>query len=173
MKIGLIYDTILLVLFKSYYYDSDTGWCRLSSRYYDATVGRFINADDLAVLEIDQNNQLENNLYAYCLNNPVNHYDLEGYYAASLANPQLGVAFLASAILLAIAAYSQAAVQSINIYFAKKKVTPYKPPRKGSKTRGQKGGWERNVKPDGGEEHSRVDKAIKGFKEGFRLGKSR
>ena len=29
------------------YYDSETGWYYLQSRYYDPTVGRFVNADDL------------------------------------------------------------------------------------------------------------------------------
>ena len=36
---------------------------------------RFINADSVDVLDEDQNNVLENNLFAYCLNNPVNMVD--------------------------------------------------------------------------------------------------
>ncbi len=34
-----------------------------------------INADSVDVLDEDQNNVLENNLFAYCLNNPVNMVD--------------------------------------------------------------------------------------------------
>ncbi len=32
---------------------------------------RFLNANSVDVLDEDQNNVLENNLFAYCLNNPV------------------------------------------------------------------------------------------------------
>ena len=46
---------------------------------------RFINADSVDVLDEDQNNVLENNLFAYCLNNPVNMVDYDGNSAIAIA----------------------------------------------------------------------------------------
>lgn len=46
---------------------------------------RFINADSVDVLDEDQNNVLENNLFAYCLNNPVNMVDFDGNSAVAIA----------------------------------------------------------------------------------------
>ncbi len=62
--------------YRSYYYDEDTGWYYLQSRYYDAEVGRFLNADDVHYLG-DAN--IECNLLIYCRNNPVNFSDFNGY----------------------------------------------------------------------------------------------
>ena len=69
------------IRYRGYYYDTDTGMYYLKSRYYDPKVRRFINADDVSVLEEDQGNIVENNLFAYCLNNPVNLLDSEGDFA--------------------------------------------------------------------------------------------
>ena len=69
--------TINPIRYRSYYYDSETGYYYLNSRYYDSNVGRFINADDTSNLGAnDDHNSL--NLYAYCANNPVNRYDTQG-----------------------------------------------------------------------------------------------
>ncbi len=46
---------------------------------------RFINADSVDVLDEDQNNVLENNLFAYCLNSPVNMVDYDGNSAVAIA----------------------------------------------------------------------------------------
>lgn len=46
---------------------------------------RFINAYSVDVLDEDQNNVLENNLFAYCLNNPVNMVDYDGNSAVAIA----------------------------------------------------------------------------------------
>lgn len=67
--------------YRGYYYDTDTKMYYLQSRYYDPEVRRFINADDVSVLAEDQGSIVEHNLFAYCLNNPVNYYDLEGKLA--------------------------------------------------------------------------------------------
>ena len=32
--------------YRGYYYDAETGFYYLQTRYYDPTIGRFINADD-------------------------------------------------------------------------------------------------------------------------------
>ena len=63
------------LLYRGYYYDFETGFYYLQSRYYDPTVGRFINADG----EIGANDDiLSYNLFAYCSNNPVNYSDPTG-----------------------------------------------------------------------------------------------
>lgn len=62
--------------YRSYYLDDETGLYYLNSRYYDAELGRFINADSLDNLDKETLNGL--NLFAYCLNNPVNLTDSKG-----------------------------------------------------------------------------------------------
>ena len=61
--------------YRGYVYDEATGWYYLQSRYYDPEVGRFLNAD--ALLSTGQG-VLGYNMYAYCLNNPVNMADSNG-----------------------------------------------------------------------------------------------
>ena len=64
--------------YRGYYYDEETGLYYLKSRYYDPEVGRFINADSAGVLEEAKADINGLNLYAYCMNNPVNDLDAEG-----------------------------------------------------------------------------------------------
>ena len=61
------------IRYRSYYYDTDTGLYYLQSRYYDATIGRFINADEQLNDDI-----IGNNPFAYCSNNPVSRKDDTG-----------------------------------------------------------------------------------------------
>lgn len=61
--------------YRGYYYDSETEWYYLNSRYYDPEIGRFINADAF----IGANGGLQGyNMFAYCNNNPVMFYDPSG-----------------------------------------------------------------------------------------------
>jgi len=71
------------IRYRGYYYDTETGFYYLQSRYYDPTVGRFINADDTDILLEDQDSLLQHNLFAYCFNNPVNMYDPDGEMTAA------------------------------------------------------------------------------------------
>ena len=64
--------------YRGYYFDEETGLYYLQSRYYDAEVGRFVNADDTSTI-IAQSNILSTNLYSYCFNNVVNCLDDSGY----------------------------------------------------------------------------------------------
>ena len=69
--------TINPIRYRSYYYDNETGFYYLNSRYYDPEVKRFINADSNLY---PQTGLLGVNLFAYCRNNPVNLYDENGEF---------------------------------------------------------------------------------------------
>ena len=62
--------------YRGYYYDSETGFYYLQSRYYDPEIGRFINADSYA--STDATGLLSTNMFAYCENNPVTRVDPTG-----------------------------------------------------------------------------------------------
>ena len=64
--------------YRGYCWDEESGLYYVNSRYYDAEVGRFINADDAEVLTAEHKNFTQYNLYAYCWDNPVNLQDEEG-----------------------------------------------------------------------------------------------
>ncbi|MBE6739356.1 MAG: RHS repeat-associated core domain-containing protein [Ruminococcaceae bacterium] len=61
--------------YRGYYYDSETEFYYLKSRYYDPYVQRFINADGYASTGQGLTGY---NMYAYCNNNPVNMTDETG-----------------------------------------------------------------------------------------------
>ena len=69
--------------YRSYYYDTETGFYFLQTRYYDPEIGRFMTIDDISYLDPESINGL--NLYAYCLNNPVMHADPSGCFAFTTA----------------------------------------------------------------------------------------
>ena len=79
--------------FKGYYYDEETGMYYLKSRYYQPEICRFISADDENVLNIEQGNLNQFNLYLYCLNNSVNRVDETGNISVSALLRGLGNAF--------------------------------------------------------------------------------
>ena len=64
--------------YRGYYYDSDLQLYYLNSRYYDSEMGRFINADDISVLNESQSILNGLNLFAYCNNNPIMYTDENG-----------------------------------------------------------------------------------------------
>ena len=63
--------------YRGYYYDSETGFYYLQSRYYDPANHRFINADSYASTG---QGFVGTNMFAYCNNNPVNREDLTGQF---------------------------------------------------------------------------------------------
>ena len=65
--------------YRGYYYDTETGFYYLQSRYYDPAIGRFINADSYA--STDATGLLSTNMFAYCENDPVNKSDPDGEVA--------------------------------------------------------------------------------------------
>ena len=69
------------IRYRGYYQDAETGLYYLQSRYYDPTTMRFINADDPNIIQMGSTEKQELNLYAYCVNDPVNCVDPSGYDA--------------------------------------------------------------------------------------------
>ena len=83
--------------YRGYYYDNETGWYYLQSRYYDPEVKRFINADTPDLLTNDFMNLMQYNLFMYCNGDPVNGVDPSGNITITIkgsanANIILGVA---------------------------------------------------------------------------------
>ncbi len=66
--------------YRGYYYDTETGFYYLTTRYYDPEVCRFINADGY----ISTGQGFTGfNMFAYCLNNPVCYEDSYGKMAVA------------------------------------------------------------------------------------------
>ena len=61
--------------YRGYFFDPETGLYYVSSRYYDPEVGRWINTDSQLNISLGV---LGCNMFAYCLNNPVNKVDYGG-----------------------------------------------------------------------------------------------
>ena len=70
--------------YRGYYYDEETGFYYLQSRYYDSITGRFINADDTMYLGMS-NSIASYNLYTYANNNPSNEVDYLGNVSIEIA----------------------------------------------------------------------------------------
>ncbi|NMP38583.1 MAG: hypothetical protein GX051_10785 [Clostridiales bacterium] len=87
--------------YRGYYYDSETGFYATATRYYDPEVGRFINADgELAGVGDSVQGY---NLFAYCMNNPVNMSDPDGNWPKWATKLIIGTAVIAAAAVLTIA----------------------------------------------------------------------
>ena len=69
--------------YRGYYYDTETGFYYLQSRYYDPTVRRFINADSYASTG---KGFIGSNMFAYCRNNPVCRIDASGCMDISIVD---------------------------------------------------------------------------------------
>ena len=88
--------------YRGYYYDTESCFYYLNSRYYDAKVCRYLNADS-AIVEVGGSVQ-GYNLFAYCFNNPVNMSDSSGQWPQWIKNA-------ASAVVNAV---KKAAVTVVN-----------------------------------------------------------
>ena len=64
------------IRYRGYFYDAETGFYYVSSRYYSSELCRFISPDNV-VAGVGQSVQ-GYNLYSYCFNNPVNMDDPDG-----------------------------------------------------------------------------------------------
>jgi len=64
--------------YRGYVYDRETGLYYLQSRYYNPTIGRFINADTYASTGHDI---VGHNMFVYCQNNPTMYRDPNGQFS--------------------------------------------------------------------------------------------
>ena len=70
--------------YRGYYFVSRIGLYYLTTRFYDYTTGRFINADVPSICFDDGLTLPEGcNLYSYCRNNPISYVDPTGHFAIS------------------------------------------------------------------------------------------
>ena len=80
--------------YRGYYYDNETGYYYLQSRYYDASVCRFINADNYNGIDKDLKTGID--IFTYCGNEPVNNNDPSGNSKYSIVAVGLQLEFSAS-----------------------------------------------------------------------------
>lgn len=66
------------IRYRGYYYDNETGYYYLQSRYYDSNICRFINSDIEEISHMAKEFSVGTNLFAYCNNTPVNNSDPNG-----------------------------------------------------------------------------------------------
>ena len=92
--------------YRGYYYDSETGFYYVSSRYYDPEVGRWTNADIPETLTADFENIMQYNLFAYSFNDPVNMSDETGTWPSWAKKVVAAVAVVA--VVAAVAAVTVA-----------------------------------------------------------------
>ena len=64
--------------YRGYYYDTESGFYFLQTRYYDPYTGRFLSMDDVEYIDPETIGGV--NLYAYCNNNPVMNVDPNGRF---------------------------------------------------------------------------------------------
>ena len=98
------------IRYRSYYYDAETQWYFLTSRYYSPAMQRFLNAD--SVISNTGESVHGYNLFAYCFNSPVNMQDDTGYWpkwATNLAKVAVGAIAIAIGVAATVATGGAAA----------------------------------------------------------------
>ena len=100
--------------YRGYYYDSDTEMYFLKSRYYNPELHRFISADSVVAgvgAEI-----LGYNMFAYCLNNPVNMSDDNGNWPKWIKKVSEAI----STMIHSVVSHIQSKIDSSNVRLSKK-----------------------------------------------------
>ena len=99
--------------YRGYRYDADTGFYYLQSRYYDPTICRFINADEYSDTD---DGLLGFNMFAYCLNNPINRTDSNGNWSLpNWAKVAIGAVATVAAVAVTVATGGAAAPVLIGV----------------------------------------------------------
>ena len=76
--------------YRGYFYDQETGWYYLQSRYYIPQWGRFLSADHADVIAATPEGLTDKNLFAYCDNNPVTRVDEDGEFWGAITGAVIG-----------------------------------------------------------------------------------
>ena len=72
------------IRYRGYYFDSETGYYYLQSRYYGPDICRFINADnpEIAIITSERNSGI--NIFSYCNNDSINNIDSFGGFSSGV-----------------------------------------------------------------------------------------
>ena len=90
--------------YRGYYFVSRIGLYYLTTRFYDYTTGRFINADVPSICFDDGLTLPEGcNLYSYCRNNPISYVDPTGHSPKWWQAILIGIGIVVGAALVATA----------------------------------------------------------------------
>ena len=100
--------------YRGYYYDEETGFYYLNTRYYDPEIRRFINMDNPELVAQLAQTPGQFNLYAYCNNNPVAFTDESGEGFISLLVAALITGLICGAFNAAVASCT---VQDVGLAF--------------------------------------------------------
>ncbi len=82
--------------YRGYYYDNETGYYYLQSRYYDPSICRFINSDLPEYAQMQKDDYAGINIFTYCNNDAVNNCDFSGNSKYSIVAVGLQLEFSAS-----------------------------------------------------------------------------
>ena len=105
--------------YRGYYYDNETGYYYLQSRYYDPSICRFINADIPEMARISKDISVGTNLFAYCNNDAINNTDLFGFLSADGVARMVNWSSILSMFLPMLYASYRKALLSISLYITK------------------------------------------------------
>ena len=159
--------------YRGYYYDTESGFYYLMSRYYDPVTHRFINADGYFQ---SGGNILDANMHSYCGNNPIMFADPTGLCYEpqyTSAGTYIGKYWVIKTAVPGVPGFCNSCKSngsnSGNKYYVESSKnnkntkgdsnwTTRKDSKKGSENRQKSGDRERNVAHPNGEEHSRVPK---------------
>ena len=100
--------------YRGYYYDSETEFYYVSSRYYDPEIGRWINADNQIAGVGGE--VLGYNMFAYCFNNPVNMDDPTGNWPNWIKNT---VKWVAKNIAKPVVKTVQKALSKVDVTYSR------------------------------------------------------
>ena len=89
--------------YRGYIYDEETGLYNLQSRYYNPNMCRFVNADTVSNLGVN-NELIAYNSYAYCENEPLTRSDAEGSWSLpNWAKAAIGIVGTVAAVAVTVA----------------------------------------------------------------------